>query len=287
MIRTTRVELTTQQRIVLAMASVALLVAVASVGVYANFSASASASHTASSATITLSLGNTGTVTNRLTVNTTGLVPGDVYYRSVDLTNGGGHNLTSINLTTTASPSSLLDTDATNGLQMVWQRCSVAWTESGSSPNFTDSCSGSTTTVLAQPRGHRHHAGPVEPDHHHGREHRPPAVDDDVPEHCGKHVPRPDLGTHVRVQRRAVTPAVLTVGDRAALLDELRALVRHLEGEIVLTAERHVGTKPRGTRASGVTSPRRHWSSRLPSSWSSAPDSCSAVGASTRCAPGA
>jgi hypothetical protein len=141
--------LTTQQRVVLAIASTALLGAVASVGVYANFSASASASHTASSSTITLALGSTGAVTNRMTVNATGLVPGDVYYRTVDLINSGGHNLSSINLTTSASPSSLLDTDATNGLQMVLQRCSVAWTESGSSPNFTDSCSGSTTSVLA------------------------------------------------------------------------------------------------------------------------------------------
>jgi spore coat-associated protein N len=141
--------LTTQQRIVLAVASTALLGTVASVGVYANFSTSATASHTASSSTITLSLGTTGAVTNRLTVNATNLVPSDVYYRSVDLINGGGHNLTSINLTTSASPSSLLDTDATNGLQMTWQRCSVAWTESGSSPNFTYTCSGTTTSVLA------------------------------------------------------------------------------------------------------------------------------------------
>jgi spore coat-associated protein N len=141
--------LTIQQRVVLAIASTALLGAVASVGVYANFSSSASASHTASSATITLSLGTTGAVTNRMTVNATNLVPGDVYYRSVDLINSGGHNLTSINLTTSASPSSLLDTDATNGLQMVWQRCSVAWTEAGSSPNFTYTCGGTTTPVLA------------------------------------------------------------------------------------------------------------------------------------------
>jgi spore coat-associated protein N len=144
-----RFHVSTQQRVVLAVASTTVLIGVASVGVYANFSASATASHTAASSTITLALGSTGAVTNRMTVNATGLVPGDVYYRSVDLINSGGHNLSSINLTTTASPTSLLDTDATNGLQMVLQRCSVAWTEAGSSPNFTYSCSGSTTSVLA------------------------------------------------------------------------------------------------------------------------------------------
>ena len=150
--RTTRsfiAQLTTQQRVVLAIASTALLGTVTSVGVYANFSASATATHTVSTASITLTLGSTGAVTNRLTVNAANLLPGDSYYRSVDLVNGGGHSLSSINLTTTASPSSLLDTDATNGLQMTWQRCSVPWTESGSSPNFTYSCSGSTSSVLA------------------------------------------------------------------------------------------------------------------------------------------
>jgi spore coat-associated protein N len=41
----------------------------------------------------------------------------------------------------------LLDTDTTNGLQMVIDKCSVAWTEAG--PPYTYSCSGSTTTLVA------------------------------------------------------------------------------------------------------------------------------------------
>ena len=56
--------------------------------------------------------------------------------------------LASVALTTTASPSSLLDTDTTHGLQMVIDRCSVPWTEAGSSPAFTYTCGGSTTTVV-------------------------------------------------------------------------------------------------------------------------------------------
>ncbi|HEV7864144.1 MAG TPA: hypothetical protein VGR20_15645, partial [Acidimicrobiia bacterium] len=62
--------------------------------------------------------------------------------------NTGSQDLASVGLTTTASPSSLLDTDATNGLQMVIDRCSVAWTESGVSPAFTYTCGGSTTTII-------------------------------------------------------------------------------------------------------------------------------------------
>jgi hypothetical protein len=52
-----------------------------------------------------------------------------------------------VTLTTTASPSSLLDTDTTNGLQMVIDKCSQAWTESG--PPYTYTCGGTTSSVLA------------------------------------------------------------------------------------------------------------------------------------------
>jgi len=141
--------LSPMQRLVLATSSLMLAVSLTGVGVYASFTATATATHTASTAQLTLSLGTTGSVTNRMTVNASGLVPGDIYYRSADLINSGNRTLSAITLATTASPSSLLDTDTTNGLQMVWQRCSVAWTESGSSPNFTYSCSGTTTSVLA------------------------------------------------------------------------------------------------------------------------------------------
>lgn len=137
------------QRVVLAVSSLMLAVGLTGIGVYATFTTTATASHTASSATLTLSLGATGASTNRLTVNASNLVPGDSYYRSFDLINSGTKALSSITLTTTASPSSLLDTDATNGLQMVIQRCSTSWTEAGSSPNFTYTCGGSTSTVLA------------------------------------------------------------------------------------------------------------------------------------------
>jgi hypothetical protein len=43
--------------------------------------------------------------------------------RGFQLTNSGTQNLASVTLTTTASPSSLLDTDATNGLQLLIQAC--------------------------------------------------------------------------------------------------------------------------------------------------------------------
>lgn len=141
--------LSPQQRLVMALASFMLAVGLTGIGVYATFTASAAVTHSATTATIALSLGATGASTNRMNVNATGLQPGNVYYRSFDLINGGSNSLSSITLTTTAGTSSLLDTDTTNGLQMILQRCSASWTESGSSPNFTYGCSGVTQNVLS------------------------------------------------------------------------------------------------------------------------------------------
>jgi spore coat-associated protein N len=87
--------------------------------------------------------------TNRLTLGASGLVPGDTMQRAVDLQNSGTTALASLTLTTTAPTSSLLDTDATNGLQLVIDRCSQAWTEAGTTPAFTYTCGGTTSTVLA------------------------------------------------------------------------------------------------------------------------------------------
>jgi len=138
----------TGRKILLSLAALGVAGALAGMGTFATFTATTSASQTVASGTVVIALGNTGASTNRLTVNASGLVPGDTIQRSFDISNTGSQDLASIALTNTASPSSLLDTDTTNGLQMVIDRCSVAWTESGSSPAFSYSCSGSTTTIL-------------------------------------------------------------------------------------------------------------------------------------------
>jgi predicted ribosomally synthesized peptide with SipW-like signal peptide len=138
----------TGRKLLLTLGALGVAGALAGMGTFATFTATTSASQTVSSGTVVIALGNTGAATNRLTVNASGLVPGDTIQRSFDLSNTGSQDLASIALTTSASPSSLLDTDATNGLQMVVDRCSVAWTESGSSPAFSYTCSGSTTTIV-------------------------------------------------------------------------------------------------------------------------------------------
>jgi spore coat-associated protein N len=139
----------TRDRLALSVALVLVAVALAGVGAFATFTGSASVSQSITSGTVDISLGATGTANNRLNIAATGVVPGDTIERAVTVSNSGNQDFASISLTTSASPSTLLDTDATDGLQMLIQRCSVAWTEGGSAPAYTYSCSGTTSTVLS------------------------------------------------------------------------------------------------------------------------------------------
>jgi hypothetical protein len=137
-------------KVLLTLAVVAAGVTAVGAGTYSSFTASAVGGPlTVSSGTESLNIPAAGAA-NRMTVNASGLVPGDTIQRAVDLTNNGSEDLTAITLTTTASPSSLLDTNTTYGLQLVIDKCGGSgWTEAGSSPAFTYTCSGGSTSVLA------------------------------------------------------------------------------------------------------------------------------------------
>lgn len=123
--------------------------AIAGLGTFGTFSSSTSATQAVSSGTVAIGLGAAGTANNRLTVGASNIAPGDTIQRQVALSDTGNIPLASIGLTTTASPSSLLDTETTNGLQLQIQSCSAAWTEAGTAPAYTYTCSGTATTVLA------------------------------------------------------------------------------------------------------------------------------------------
>ena len=122
---------------------------IAGLGTFATFTSSTSASQSIQSGTVSITLGAAGPA-NRLTIGASNLVAGDTIQRAVDLVNNGtasADNLSQIQLTTIAAPTSLLDTDVTNGLQMSVDKCSVAWTEAG--PPYTYTCGGTSTNVLA------------------------------------------------------------------------------------------------------------------------------------------
>jgi predicted ribosomally synthesized peptide with SipW-like signal peptide len=138
-----------RRKLLVSLAIVAAAASIAGLGTFATFTSSTSASQNVSSGTVTIALGATGASTNRLTVGASNIAPGDTIQRSVDLLNSGSIDLSGITLTTNATTSSLLDTDATNGLQMVIDRCSNAWTEGGTAPAYTYTCSGTTSSVLA------------------------------------------------------------------------------------------------------------------------------------------
>jgi spore coat-associated protein N len=138
-----------RRKLLLSLAVISAAASIAGLGTFATFTSSTSASQSVSSGTVTIALGATGASTNRLTVGASNIAPGDTIQRSVDLIDSGSIDLASITLTTDATTSSLLDTDATNGLQMVIDRCSNAWTEGGVAPAYTYTCSGATSTVLA------------------------------------------------------------------------------------------------------------------------------------------
>lgn len=130
-------------------AVIAAAAAVAGLGTFGSFTSTTSASTVVSSGTVSISLGAVGAA-NRLSVAATGLVPTDTISRAVDLSSSASsQNLASITLTTTASPTSALDTNTTYGLQLAITKCTNAWTETGVSPAYSYTCSGSTSTVLA------------------------------------------------------------------------------------------------------------------------------------------
>jgi spore coat-associated protein N len=124
--------------------------AVAGLGTFATFTSTTSAVQSIlATGTVAIGLGVVGAA-NRLTAGATGILPGDTIQRAVDLQNtatAGNGDLASVVLSTLATPSTLLTSDTTNGLQIVIDKCSVVWSESGS-PNYTYTCGGATSSVL-------------------------------------------------------------------------------------------------------------------------------------------
>ena len=122
--------------------------AIAGLGTYATWTSSTPAQNqTVSAGTVQIALGST----NRLTTNATGLVPGDTVERAVDLDGpaSGLSGIGSISLGVTVGSSTLLDSDTTNGLHVNVDSCPSAWTESGTAPAYTYSCSGSVTSLVS------------------------------------------------------------------------------------------------------------------------------------------
>lgn len=136
---------TTSGKILASVALVGTAAAVAGMGTYGAFTSSTTASQDVKAGIVKIALGQT--TADTLNVPVAGLLPGDAVEKLVTLANTGDSALGTVSLTTadTATPASALSTDATNGLQLLIENCSAAWT--GAAAPYT--CSGTKTTVLA------------------------------------------------------------------------------------------------------------------------------------------
>lgn len=135
------------QRLLMSGALVGAVASVAGVASFAAFTDTTSIEQSkAASGTVDIAVGASGPE-NRLEVGAIKLAAGDTLDRQVKLTNAGDLDLGSLQLTTSATTSSVLDTDTVNGLQLRIDSCSQAWTESG--PPYAYTCGGTTTQVLA------------------------------------------------------------------------------------------------------------------------------------------
>jgi spore coat-associated protein N len=130
------------RKLLLSIAVLGSAASIAGLGTFATFTSSTSTSHTIASGTLSLT-----TPVSRLGTGASPIAAGDTMQRAIDLSYSGTISFGSVTLTTSATSSSLLDTDATNGLQIAIDKCSQAWTEAG--PPYTYTCGGSTSSVLA------------------------------------------------------------------------------------------------------------------------------------------
>ena len=130
------------RKLLLSIAVLGSAASIAGLGTFATFTSSTSTSHTIASGTLSLTA-----PVSRLGTGASPIAAGDTMQRAIDLSYSGTISFGSATLTTSATSSSLLDTDATNGLQIAIDKCSQAWTESG--PPYTYTCGGATSSVLA------------------------------------------------------------------------------------------------------------------------------------------
>ena len=130
----------TARKVVGSLGVIGAAAAVAGMGTFGSFTDSSTpVATTIQSGTLNIDVTQQGFA---VPVTTAGFVPGDSLTRAVNLVNSGNVALGSVTLSTTAAASSVLTTDATNGLQLAVKSCSVPWTQAGTATAATYTCSG-------------------------------------------------------------------------------------------------------------------------------------------------
>ena len=123
--------------------------AVAGMGTFGTFTDSSTpVATTIASGTLSIDVTQQGFT---VPVTTSNFVPGDSMTRAVNLVNDGSSALGSVTLPRPSPTPSILTTDTTNGLQLAVKKCSVAWTQGGTAPAATYTCSGTETLLGSGP----------------------------------------------------------------------------------------------------------------------------------------
>lgn len=140
----------TKVKLLASVVTVAAAASVAGLGTYGTFTNTLSVSSPPiyTTGTVALTFASSGT-TNVLSTGVSDMAAGDSAERGFTLSNTGSLDLASITLDMNGTASSLLTTDATNGLQAKIDACSTSWTTIDTGAPYTYTCSGTTTSVLA------------------------------------------------------------------------------------------------------------------------------------------
>jgi len=137
-----KVTSSTTRKVVGSLGVIGAAAAVAGMGTFGSFTDStAPVATTINSGTVSIDLIKAST----LEFAATELIPGDSVTRTFTLKNDGSSDLGSIMLASAATTTSVLTTDATNGLQLSVKSCAVAWTQTGNA--FT--CGSGEKTLVA------------------------------------------------------------------------------------------------------------------------------------------
>ena len=134
----------TTRKVVGSLGVIGAAAAVAGMGTFGSFTDSTTpVATTINSGTVSIDL----TKASTLDFSAGDLIPGDSVTRTFTLKNDGSSDLGTISLASAATASSILTTDAINGLQLSVKSCPVAWTQTGNA--FT--CASGEKTLLAGP----------------------------------------------------------------------------------------------------------------------------------------
>ena len=151
MTATTTAKARTTRKIIGSLGILGAAAAVAGLGTFGTFTDSTTpVDATVATGTLAVDL-NAANSTASLPLGATGFVPGDSVSRSYDLVNTGTLGFAGFTMTSSATTSSVLDTDKVNGLQLTVQSCAPGWTEAKTATAATYTCAVPATTIYNGP----------------------------------------------------------------------------------------------------------------------------------------